>query len=257
MKKLFVGVLFLLSLDTFATDIVSALAKSEENFNHSQYYQVQERLEGPTTNLLALTQIKQKFPLPTIPYNRIIHFGTWIRDSNRCLNTRAEVLKRDSKVNVSYTSSGCSVADGKWNDPYSGRVFTSAGDIQIDHFVPLKNAYMTGAFEWDSKKRCLYANYLGNKFHLLAVNGSENLRKSDNSPDGYIPPNKAYVCQYLKQWLEVKLIWSLRLTPQEVATIQKSADEAQCDTKAFVLPASELKEQRRYIADNANLCERH
>lgn len=257
MKKLFAGFVFLFSLTTFATDLISALGRSDESFNYSQYYQVQERLESANTNLLSLTKIKKQFPLPTQPYNRLKHFGTWIQDSKSCLNTRGEVLRRDSKDNVSYTSGGCSVADGNWHDPYSGQAFTSAADIQIDHLVPLKNAYMTGAFEWGYKKRCLYTNYMGNNFHLLAVQGRENLRKSDNSPDGYIPPNKAYVCQYLKEWLQIKLIWSLRMTPQEVATIQKSALDAKCDTKTFVVSADELKEQRRYMEDNAEICTHH
>ncbi|MBC7421155.1 MAG: HNH endonuclease [Bdellovibrio sp.] len=253
MKKLFAGVLLFVSFNVSASDLF-ALGRSGDTFNYAEYYQVQENHEALKFNLLTLTQIKQKFPLPTTPYNRLAQFGTWIHGEDRCLNTRAEVLKRDSKVNVSFTASGCSVSDGKWTDPYSGKSFASAADIQIDHFVPLKNAYMTGAFEWDSKKRCLYANYMGNNFHLLSVSGRENLVKSDNSPTGYIPPNPVYVCQYLKQWLEVKLIWSLRMTPEEVTIIKQKAAEAQCDTNVFLVSATELQAQRRYIADHADLC---
>ncbi|MNK93284.1 hypothetical protein D3C87_1134360 [compost metagenome] len=190
-------------------------------------------------------------------YNRAKHFGSWIRghNDNRCLNTRGLVLERDSQGPVSYSSDGCSVKTGHWQDPYAGRSFTDAADIQIDHFVPLKNAYISGAADWTPKKRCLYANFLGNDFHLIAVLGRENMRKSDKSPVGYMPPNAAYRCQYLNQWLKVKMIWAMNLSSEEANRIADLVKENYCDLASFRYSESELLEQRQIIADNANLCQ--
>lgn len=187
------------------------------------------------------------------PYNRLKHFGTWRRGED-CLNTRADVLIRDSTEPVTFNASGCTVLQGRWPDPYTGQDFLQASQIQIDHFVPLKNAYISGADTWSSQKRCLYANYTGNDFHLLAVSGQENSRKSDSSPVKYVPPHRPYTCQYLSQWLKVKLIWSLALTPPEKEIVSKLVAEHQCDVSHLIYGQDELEEQRRRIDENVELC---
>ena len=141
--------------------------KSNDDFVYSHYYLVKVDPAATTIDLLTLEDINQTFPLPAVPYKRDVQYGSWLKDDTSCLNTRAKVLVRDSAHPVTFTPNGCNVTTGDWNDPYTGRLHTSANDIQIDHVVALKNAYMTGAHEWNFKKRCLYANFLGNNFHLL------------------------------------------------------------------------------------------
>lgn len=192
------------------------------------------------------------------PYNRVKHFGTWISPTDpegRCYNTRAQVLERDSLTPVSMSSSGCTVARGTWDDPYTNRTYTQARDLQIDHFVPLKNAYISGADKWGWKRRCLYANYMGNDFHLMPVFGKENMKKSDRTPERYMPPNKGFQCQYLAYWLKIKVIWSLGLTPPEKKAIEDLAKVNHCDTMDFKFTQNELQKQRRFIADNKDLCQ--
>ncbi|QLY24327.1 HNH endonuclease family protein [Bdellovibrio sp. KM01] len=189
-------------------------------------------------------------------YNRKQHFGTWIRPSedHTCLNTRGLVLVRDSKVPVTYNTAGCTVRSGEWDEPYTGATVHDAADIQIDHFVPLKNAYVSGAHKWNYSKRCLYANFLGNNFHLVSTDGHENMSKSDSTPQGYMPPNQAYRCQYLQQWLKVKLIWDLGLTPPEKLAVESLIQQNGCDLNMFQYSVGELQAQRQFMADNANLC---
>ncbi|MBC7740983.1 MAG: HNH endonuclease [Bdellovibrionaceae bacterium] len=265
MLKWILGLVYFVSIDVSATRLGTELGpelemalKGQDQFEYSQYFVVKEELRSASLNLLNLKLINEKFPLPSDPYQREPQFGGWIfRDERKCINTRAEVLERDSKSNVTYRPNGCTILNGQWDDVYSGQEFSSAEEIQIDHFVPLKNAYMSGAFEWNYKKRCLYANYLGNNFHLLAVSGKENMHKSDHAPNEYVPPNKKYTCEYLKHWLQVKLIWSLRLTPVEVDAIKQKAAEAQCGGNAFIISQQDLDEQRRFMVDHANLCNSH
>ncbi len=246
-------VLFLSSVHVFAQ---ISILKSDEDFIYNNYYKVKIDPIGSTINLLQFETVNETFPLPAVPYKREVHFGGWLRDvtETTCLNTRGQVLVRDSVSTVTYTTNGCTVQSGQWDDPYTARPHLLAKDIQIDHLVALKNAYMTGAHEWNFAKRCLYANYLGNKFHLLSVNGPENLRKSDHSPKGYVPPNKNYICQFVKNWLNVKLIWSLRLTPQEGDAIQKIAKDNNCAVEEFIVTTQSLNEQRQFMTDHADLC---
>ena len=261
MKKFFALLVVLITTQAFAQ--ISVL-KSDEDFVYDNYYRVrmhnltESAVVGPqTVNLLDLERVNEKFPSPAVPYNRDTHFGGWlVESSSGCLNTRAKVLVRDSLSNVTYSASGCTVATGEWDDPYTARMHTQARDIQIDHLVALKNAYMTGAHEWNFEKRCLYANYMGNKFHLLSVNGPENMKKSDHSPEGYVPPNRRFTCQFIKSWLNVKAIWNLRITPREGDAIQKIVRDNKCDPNMFKVPAEHFEEQERYIAENANLCTR-
>jgi hypothetical protein len=261
MKKFFALLVFLITTQALAQ---LSILKSDEDFNYDNFYRIRMHnltesasVGNQTINLLDFEAVSEKLPQPAVPYNRDTHFGGWLVESNAgCLNTRAKVLVRDSLSNVTYSSTGCTVATGQWDDPYTARMHTQARDIQIDHLVALKNAYMTGAHEWSFEKRCLYANYMGNKFHLLSVNGPENMKKSDHTPEGYTPPNRRYTCQFVKNWLNIKAIWNLRITPREGQAIQKIVRDSKCDSNLFKVPYEHFEEQDRFISDNANLCSR-
>jgi hypothetical protein len=191
-------------------------------------------------------------------YDRKGQFGTWINNpnDNNCYNTRALVLIRDSDKRVTFeVEDNCIVSTGLWKDDYTGQAFTKREDIQIDHFVPLKNAYMSGAYRWGQQARCLYANYMGNSFHLKAVNGTENMRKSDKSPDKYIPPNKEYTCTYLKNWLSVKFLWGLRMTTAEAKAIQTALKENNCNLRNFNMSANDILNQNRFANKNIDVCD--
>ena len=234
--------------------ILNGQVSSTEDFIYSEYRQTKNQDQLSNVDLLKIEAIQKTFPLPAEHYDRIKHFGGWIHFANdtSCLDTRGLVLQRDSKVSVDVAS--CRVTGGDWHDPYTDRNFTSSADIQIDHVVPLKHAYMTGAFDWSKKKRCQYANYLGNEFHLLSVNGTENMRKGDRGPHEYLPPNQRFTCEYIKNWLEIKYIWSLRITPKEADHIEKIVINENCDAKDFQIPKSEIDQQKKYMKDNENIC---
>lgn len=213
--------------------------------------------EAANVYLLNWTLHDQKLPVPSEKYDRDAHFGGWIKDPTKesCYNTRAQVLIRDSQVDVDLkTTNPCVVEKGGWVDPYTDEAFTSADDIQIDHVVPLKHAYVTGAWKWSSAKRCMYANFLDSDYHLLAVFGRENMKKGDKSPDQYMPPNKAFSCEYLGDWLKIKVAWQLDLTPPEADAITKLAQKYQCKKSLFSISNKELKAIRKAIANTASAC---
>jgi hypothetical protein len=198
-------------------------------------------------------------PVPTEKYNRKAHFGTWINDPSdtNCYNSRAKVLIRDSKVPVTFKANNkCVVESGIWDDPYTGNRFSSTRDIQIDHVVPLKHAYQSGAWKWNYKTRCIYGNFMANNYHLLSVNGHENMSKGDKSPDAYMPPNRRVTCTYLQAWLQIKLAWGLVMFQKEAAAISDIFKKNSCDTNQFSMDRSELTRQRKAMADAVQICNR-
>lgn len=259
----------------------------DSNFEAQSYYTVDEAspivpgslpLVNPLTSLTnslesaAKTTLSEKAVVltrwikhagspgsPKEPYNRLKHFGRWINDptDTECLDTRAKVLERDSLVPVKFKGNNrCRVASGLWKDPYAGKTITDARDIQIDHFVPLKDAYISGGWKWTPLKRCLYSNYMSNDYHLLSVYGTENMIKSDSSPEDYIPPNTGFVCEYLERWLKVKLIWNLNMKSSEAEAIRNEFQRYNCDLRAMKMSRKELAAQRSEILSKIPICEK-
>lgn len=188
--------------------------------------------------------------LAAIPkYNRVEMFGGWVNENapEDCLNTRAEVLMRDatSEDKIKFSSQNpCQVYKGEWNDPYSGKTYKLAKAVQIDHVVPLKNAYKSGAHQWTKDRRCHYANYLKDNGHLLAVSGHENMSKGDAGPERYLPPNEEYVCEYLHNWLRIKATWSLGFSENEALAVSESLAAHQCDAQTTKVALPQLQNAR-------------
>ncbi|WP_329053845.1 HNH endonuclease family protein [Amycolatopsis sp. NBC_01488] len=141
-------------------------------------------------------------------------FPHWIDQGNSC-NTRELVLKRDG-TNV-VTGSDCAPTSGTWKSPYDGATWTAASDVDIDHVVPLADAWRTGASAWTTAQRQAYANDLTDP-QLIAVTDNVNQEKGDKSPDQWKPPLTSYWCTYAKMWTAVK--YKFKLT---VNTAEKSA----------------------------------
>ncbi len=208
-------------------------------------------------NLLRWNQYNYDMPVPAEKYMRKLHFGRWINDptDETCMNTRAKVLVRDSKGEITYRNGKtCVVEDGKWDDPYTNTELTSSRQIQIDHMVPLKNAYMSGAFNWDYKLRCLYANYMGMREHLVSAEAHQNMSKGDNGPEGYLPPFEPGRCQYIRNWVAIKMIWRLTVNPEEAKAISDNIVKYNCKLSDFVFTKEELDNQRNFIVQNLNFC---
>lgn len=192
------------------------------------------------------------------PYKRTLHFGRWINDpnDNLCFNTRAKVLVRDSKKDVVFKDNNhCIVDRGEWDDPYTNETLLQSRQVQIDHMVPLKNAYISGAYQWSFRNRCLYANYMGAEYHLISSDARENMRKGDRTPADYMPPNNPYACTYVKNWLSVKFLWNLKMSKTESEAIQNLIKTHHCNPQIFQMTYQEAAFQKQFMKDNLNLCE--
>lgn len=150
----------------------------------------------------------------------------WVDADHDCQDTRQEVLIRDAKEYV-LSPDGCTVVSGVWLDPYTNTTFTNPKELDVDHLVPLKNAYKSGGNTWDRETRKQYANYLANNYHLIAVSASENRKKGEKGPEGYMPPNEGIRCLYVQLWALVKDEWKLSVTAIEFDAIKTACPQEQ------------------------------
>lgn len=106
----------------------------------------------------------------------------WIDADKDCQDTRQEVLIIESLEKPILDQKGCRVVKGKWRDPYTDKYFTNPNDLDVDHFVSLKEVDRSGGSKWDKEKKMQYANDLTNPETLIAVDKSANRSKADKDP---------------------------------------------------------------------------
>lgn len=158
------------------------------------------------------------------------------------------------------TNDACASTSGTWKSPYDGATWTQASDIDIDHMVPLKNAWIvsfketaffqsntnalqSGAASWTTAKRTQFANdvtrpqlwagkssppsilYKNTTFlTAFTVTDNVNQSKSDKSPDAWKPPLTSFYCTYAKSWVQVKSYWKLTITSAEKTALGSMLD---------------------------------
>ncbi|MBD0707965.1 MULTISPECIES: HNH endonuclease family protein [unclassified Streptomyces] len=157
-----------------------------------------------------LTELTVKAEGTLSGYSRDL-FPHWITQSGTC-NTRETVLKRDG-VNV-VTDANCSPVSGSWYSEYDGATWTLATDLDIDHMVPLAEAWRSGASSWTTAQRRDFANDL-TRPQLIAVTDNVNQSKGDKDPAKWLPSRTAYLCTYVRAWVHVKHYWNLSVDPAE------------------------------------------
>jgi len=153
--------------------------------------------------------------VPSPPgYSRDL-FPTWLDlDGNGC-DAREDTLVAESLVTATVSDSGCEVLDGRWLSIYDGVEITESSDLDVDHLVPLAEAWRSGASGWDTTRRMAFANDLSFPNHLIAVTASTNRSKSDSPPNEWRPPRQESWCRYATAWVTIKLTWSLTATTAE------------------------------------------
>ncbi|OKK02125.1 HNH endonuclease family protein [Streptomyces sp. CB02400] len=143
-------------------------------------------------------------------------FPHWITQSGTC-NTRETVLKRDGSGVV--TDSSCAATRGSWYSPYDGATWSAASDVDIDHLVPLAEAWDSGAGSWSTSRRQSFANDL-TRPQLLAVTDNVNQSKGDQDPATWMPSRSAYRCTYVRAWVQVKYYYDLSVDSAEKSALQ-------------------------------------
>ncbi len=173
------------------------------------------------TTLAALTLLAVKGRAPLTGYDRDRFGPAWLdADRNGC-DTRNDVLGEYLR-SITLESNGCVVATGVYDDPYTGvRIDYRQGHgalIDIDHVVPLANAWVTGAFGWQIKRRAALAN---DPLNLLPTDAGANRQKGDGDAATWLPPSRGFRCRYVSRQVAVKDKYDLWVTAPERAAIER------------------------------------
>jgi hypothetical protein len=185
--------------------------KTNQQIKNSTYETPPDSIEA----LDILGKLAVKGRAPKEGYDRSMFMDGW-RKEGSC-DKRNIILKRDLR-NTAIAENGCVVLSGVLYDPYTAADINfirgpgTSDDVQVDHIVPLSDAWQKGAQDFSYKKRNNFAN---DPLNLLAVDGSANLQKSDGDAASWLPPNKIYRCAYAARQIAVKSKYGLWITKAE------------------------------------------
>jgi len=156
----------------------------------------------------------------TTGYNRAL-FKHWIDTDKDGCNTRSEVLIEEAVVKPKIGSK-CKLTGGKWLSTYDGKSVSKSSDLDVDHMVPLAEAWRSGAWKWSAAQRQAYANDLSDSRALIAVTLSTNRSKGDKDPALWLPAKEQ--CTYTVNWIAIKVKYSLTVDIKEATKLNTLID---------------------------------
>ena len=159
--------------------------------------------KGDAADILDTLPVKGR--APKVGYDRDL-FPHWLDGPSGC-PADVDAVKAAASVELAGT---CKIAAASLTDPYTGDALSwsgsRAGVVDVDHVVALGDAWQKGAQAWDAGKRARFANDPAN---LAAVSASANRAKGDGDAATWLPPRKAYRCQYVARQVRVKAAYGL------------------------------------------------
>ena len=144
-------------------------------------------------------------------------FKHWVDADGDGCSTRFEVLDIESETSVTCSN----LTGGRWFSYYDRVSWTDSGRIDIDHMVPLAEAWDSGARNWTAAQREAYANDLGDSRTLVGVTDTVNQAKGDQDIAQWLPTYDK--CRYLREYVAVKLRWRLTVNSGEKTAMQNLA----------------------------------
>lgn len=174
------------------------------------------------TGITALAESIAVAPEQNVAYKRS-EWRHWSDlDGNGC-DSREDTLVKDG-TNVVTDPSTCKVLSGTWTEKYSDTTTTDSSSLDIDHIVPLSWAAKNGGQGWAANVKEQFAN---DPLNLIISAASENRSKGDKGPADYLPPNKAFQCQYITSFVTVVHKYDLTM-PQNDKTKTLSTIKDRC-----------------------------
>ncbi|WP_067439214.1 HNH endonuclease family protein [Nocardioides jensenii] len=147
-------------------------------------------------------------------------FNHWVDADGDGCSTRNEVLLEEAD-DPPTRSGTCTLSGGRWYSYYDRVSWYAPADIDIDHMVPLAEAWDSGARTWSAAERERYANDLGDYRTLVGVTDNVNQAKSDQDVREWLP---AYdKCRYLREFVAVKHRWRLSVDSGEKSAMSTLA----------------------------------
>ncbi|MER7141389.1 HNH endonuclease family protein [[Kitasatospora] papulosa] len=167
-------------------------------------------------------------------------FKHWVDADKDSCNTRMEVLIAESRITPT-VEAGCKVTAGEWYSYYDGLTLIAPGGLDIDHMVPLAEAWDSGASQWTSARREAYANDLDAERSLVAVTAKTNRSKADQDPSTWLPPLADARCTYAADWVATKLRWGLTADQPEAEALTILAETCGKQPLTYELAAEDGK----------------
>lgn len=180
--------------------------------------------------LLADLPVTAQTTYPAYDRAAFVH---WIDADGDGCDTRAEVLVAESTTPPA-RATGCSIT-GTWTSYYDDTTTTDASSLDVDHVVPLAEAWRSGASGWNLAQRKAFANDLDFAPSLVAVTASANRSKADQDPSSWLPPAADARCRYTTEWVQTKYRWHLTVDPVERDAL--AAQSAGCGNPGVDVPA--------------------
>ena len=153
-------------------------------------------------------------------YQRELFMTDWSDfDEDNC-DTRREVLIQESLAPTEIEEN-CKITSGLWISIYDNVEASDPTLFDIDHFVPLAEAWDSGANLWQEDQRKLFAEDLSDPDHLIAVSRQSNRNKGDRDPAEWLPILPETHCWYVTTWVTIKHRWQLGMDQAEYEAIER------------------------------------
>ncbi|WP_328349174.1 HNH endonuclease family protein [Streptomyces sp. NBC_00445] len=183
----------------------------------------------------AVAQLRAAEEADRDGYDRT-RFKHWADADDDACDTRSEVLI-DEAVKAVRQGEDCELTGGKWLSYYDEVTLTEASGLDIDHMVPLEEAWASGATGWTDERREAYANDLGAERSLVAVTARTNRSKGGKDPARWLPPATSAHCTYAVDWTATKLRWDLAANDKELTVLNKLVEDCP-DATVSLKPAA-------------------
>lgn len=150
-------------------------------------------------------------------------FQHWVDADGDGCDTRQEVLIAESLTPVTL-GAGCSIEVGSWFSAADGDTLTNPASLDINHVVPLKEAWASGAHAWTPEQREAFANDLTDERTLQAVSSGANRQQGENDPASWLPADLEAACQFVHDWVAIKATWGLSVDEVERDAIEATLE---------------------------------
>ena len=194
-------------------------AEPDETEEGSEEEQAGGEADAPSSLLVTLATLTVRAEQPRAGYDRSL-FRHWVDADGDGCDTRREVLIAEA-VTAPTIGAGCALSGGRWRSVYDHATETGSGrGFDVDHLVPLAEAWESGAWAWSRDDRERYANDLGYGHALVAVSARSNRAKGARDPAEWLPPDESAHCWYAAAWITVKVRWDLTVDSAEADTLR-------------------------------------
>lgn len=151
------------------------------------------------------------------------HFEHWIDADGDGCDTRQEVLIAESLAPIRLDD-GCRIEGGTWFSAADGDTLTNPASLDINHVVPLREAWASGAHAWTPERREAFANDLLDDRTLQAVSSGVNRQQGERDPASWLPATQDVACGFVRDWVAIKASWGLSVDELERRAIEATLE---------------------------------